>query len=134
VSTYNSIQMMIVDIRKLSYWKWKLWFMNYAIEDPFYRAVTIAVHETHRQNIGNNLPTYIIHNACTISYTINSNNRYLNKFRLINIWTRQHVVCVVNIVDKCWWECGNYWHFVTGLEELVPVSLVLSFTLFTVYI
>lgn len=34
--------------------------MDYAIEDPFDRAVTIAVHETHQQNIGNNLPTYIM--------------------------------------------------------------------------
>lgn len=59
--------------------------MDYAIEDPFGHAVTIAVHETHQKNIGNNLPTYIIYNGCTILCTINSNNKYLNKCCLINI-------------------------------------------------
>jgi len=48
--------------------------MDYAIEEPFDRAVTIAVHETHQQNIGNNLPTYILYNVCTILCTINNNS------------------------------------------------------------
>lgn len=48
--------------------------MDYAIEEPFDRVVTIAVHETHQQNIGNNLPTYILYNVCTILCTINNNS------------------------------------------------------------